>query len=341
MSDKCDKIDKFFNNERVYLHTVLPLDTPFSINIEVSSICNIKCKYCIHSLEKEKLNRVQNLNVMSMDLFVKIIDQLKKFPKKIKTLCINGVGEPLCNNKFVEMLEYAKKSNVSEKIEFFTNGILLNNDLADRISNANIDRVKISLQGLSTNKYKEVCGKDIEYSKLYNQIKYFATVKGSCELFVKIIDIGLDGDYDKFIKEYETIADKIYVENTVEMFNEIDYKDIIYRTDIKTKNKYGINFIINKICPLPFYRMYIDVDGDVSFCYTIRNPVERENIKEKSLQDIWNGEKHNKFLIQMLKETKDFNKVCRDCNLMGDTAFSKYDNIDNFSDEILNKLENK
>lgn len=340
MSANSEKVDMFFDKNRVYLKDVLPLDTPFSINIEISSLCNIHCKYCIHSLKENELKKVHKLSVMQMETFIKIIDQLKEFPQKIKTLCINGVGEPLCNKNFIDMITYAKQSAVAERIEFFTNGILLDSKISQGIVNAKIDRVKISLQGLTDKKYKEVCGVNVDYDKLYNNIKYFSEIKGSCELFVKIINVGLDGDYDEFIKQYQDLCDKIYVEHVVKMFNEVNYDDLINEQDI-IKNKYGKLTAPNKICPLPFYRLYINVEGDVSFCFTIRNPVKAYNINDKSIFQIWNSRRRYNFLIKMLESTCSSNSICSKCTMMCEAAFSEYDNIDDYSKEILQRIVEK
>jgi MoaA/NifB/PqqE/SkfB family radical SAM enzyme len=40
--------------KRAKLSEVLPLDTPFVVHIDVSSVCNFKCKFCFHSIEHGK-----------------------------------------------------------------------------------------------------------------------------------------------------------------------------------------------------------------------------------------------------------------------------------------------
>ncbi len=37
------------NEDRTYLKDVVPLETPYNIKVEVSSLCNAKCVYCAHS----------------------------------------------------------------------------------------------------------------------------------------------------------------------------------------------------------------------------------------------------------------------------------------------------
>lgn len=35
--------------ERTMLKDVVPLDTPYNLQVEVSSICNLRCVYCAHA----------------------------------------------------------------------------------------------------------------------------------------------------------------------------------------------------------------------------------------------------------------------------------------------------
>ena len=96
---------------RVYLKDVLPLDTPFKIELEPTSACNFKCIYCRHSTVKIKPQ------FMSMEIFDRIILGLKKFPNKIKTLHFVGIGEPLLNKNIYEMM----KSGLEEKMFLILN----------------------------------------------------------------------------------------------------------------------------------------------------------------------------------------------------------------------------
>ena len=69
------------DGERIRRHKlrdILPLDVPLSIDIEASSVCCLKCKYCPQSLEQSKkkdINIGQN-GFMDYVLFRRLIDQL-------------------------------------------------------------------------------------------------------------------------------------------------------------------------------------------------------------------------------------------------------------------------
>lgn len=69
---------KFNIEERIPLQDVIPLDIPFSVQIDVASVCNMKCNFCFHSdLEAMKKYNLK-VGIMKFDLFKKIIDDMKK-----------------------------------------------------------------------------------------------------------------------------------------------------------------------------------------------------------------------------------------------------------------------
>lgn len=65
------------NENRTYLRDVIPLSSPYNIQIETSSICNMNCVYCGHS---KHLYPERN---MDMELFLEILDEARSFPDRI------------------------------------------------------------------------------------------------------------------------------------------------------------------------------------------------------------------------------------------------------------------
>ncbi len=57
--------------KRTRLAEVLPLDTPYVVQIFPVYACNFKCNYCIFSIEKEKRGFISDKITMSFDLFRK------------------------------------------------------------------------------------------------------------------------------------------------------------------------------------------------------------------------------------------------------------------------------
>ena len=47
---------KIYARERINLGSAVPLEVPFSVQIDVCSACNMKCKFCYHS-DSEAIKR--------------------------------------------------------------------------------------------------------------------------------------------------------------------------------------------------------------------------------------------------------------------------------------------
>ena len=146
---------------------------------------------------------------MSFDLFKKIIDDLKEFDQPVKKIKIGNNGEPMLHKEFARMVEYIKKSKVTEIIEVFTNGSMLNPKLNKEIIDAGLDIINVSLQGLTSERYKEVAGIKINMEDMIRNIAHLYEVRKTCKLYVKVID-----------QTYalEVIVGNLYLPKTIENF---------------------------------------------------------------------------------------------------------------------------
>ena len=96
-------------DNRTKLDKVIPLSTPFIINVDPSDKCNFQCKFCPTGDRVLMRNTPgRNFGTMSLDLFKKIVDDICDFEQPIKVLRLYKDGEPLLNKNFGEMIRYAK-----------------------------------------------------------------------------------------------------------------------------------------------------------------------------------------------------------------------------------------
>ena len=82
-----------------------PLAAPLLIYMDVCNLCNFRCKFCAAQMMKPDGYKRQ---LMSLELYKKIIDDIAGFPTPLKTLRFVGGGEPLINKELPEMIAYAK-----------------------------------------------------------------------------------------------------------------------------------------------------------------------------------------------------------------------------------------
>ena len=82
-------------DDRTILADAIPLESPFTLNIFPSNICNFKCKYCEHSLGGGIYTQEKHIipEFMTWEQFIKVADQLKKFPQTIKEIFFASLAD--------------------------------------------------------------------------------------------------------------------------------------------------------------------------------------------------------------------------------------------------------
>lgn len=303
------------NTRRAELHERLPLDAPLSLHVFPSYYCNFRCSYCLHSLNEEKLKQLAfKRQLMEFDTYRKTIDSLEEFGSTLKALIFAGHGEPLIHKDIAAMVAYAKKNNAAERVEIVTNASLLEQALSEQLIEAGLDRLRISVQGVSAEKYRDISGIDIDFEKLLENIRYFHTNRKKTEVYIKIIDIALNDESDKkkFYDTFAPVSDTAAIEYTIPFIPEIDYRGM---SSSLTRCKQG-HQRSSHICSMPFYMLVVEPDGAVVPCCSAEVPLIYGNIHENSLSEIWNSEVKRAFL-QMQLEDRNMNRVCSRCSVPG------------------------
>lgn len=331
---------KIYSRPRVELGKVIPLEVPFSIQIDICSACNLKCNFCFHSDLQAISNANCKFGVMPYQLFVKIIDDIRNSwgDKCVKKLRLFKVGEPLLNHDVVKMVKYAKDSGVAECVEITTNGILLNKSMSEGLIEAGLDIINISVNGIDEKQYKDTCNFDIDYLKFVDNIRYFYENKGDCKLFVKYSDTGYTQEHkDKFYNCFEKICDEMYVETISSTL----WQGTKVSSVIKNQHKgtYGQELYQKKVCPFLFTTMVVNDKGIVHLCCADwKTEYVLGDLNTDSIKNIWNGDELRKYREFHLKMQKDSIDICKDCEWL---SANTIDDVDAYADEVLERMKEK
>ena len=326
----------FFDSNRKILWETLPLDTPFSVGIDPSTVCNFKCKYCAQSHPESFESIGFHPEMMSLETFRKVADQLAEFPRKIKKIHLECKGESLCNPHIAEMVRILKEKDVAESIQIISNGSLLTPELSDALIDAGLDILCISLQGISDKSYYETCGVHVSFQKMVDNIRYFYEHKGKSQIYVKNVDVALnEGEEEVFYSIFENIADRVFVEKIANLFTTVDYSDIIQKES--GVNRYGEEIYRSVVCGFSFYYLLIFPNGDVRPCSNIQPSAILGNVNTERLVDIWNGTKRQAFLKMQLLGNREKNPVCRVCQRPYENLRPE-DRLDGHEEELLEKF---
>lgn len=320
---------------RTRLEEVIPLSTPMVLFVDPASTCNFRCKFCPTGNPKliKETGRWQGL--MDFSLYKKIIDDLKEFDMPLKVLRLYKEGEPLLNNRFADMVRYAKESGVVPYIDTTTNGYLLEPERIKPILDAGLDRINISIDGMSDKQFLDFTGVKVDFKKYVEGIRNLYEMKGNCEICVKIAgDFLTEEEKTLFYDTFGDYSDRIFIENVAPCWPEFDVKDSLDVDMAKGIYDQPINEV--NTCPYIFYSMSVNSDGSVSLCFLDwARKLLIGDVRKQSLKEIWEGEALFQYQIDNLRGKRKENPVCGQC---GQLSHCLPDNIDPYVEAIAGRL---
>ena len=172
----------------------------FILQWHLSELCNLKCLHCY----QEKHKPVQ----LSYSQLFSILEQYRELLNKLNVkghINLTG-GEPLCSPHFYKILDEFKKDEKLYSFSILTNGTLITDDIAKKISKYNPEYVQVSLEGgKKTNDY--IRGNGV-YKKVSQAVKYLKKYN----IYVSLSFTATKLNYKEFPKVVK-FAEKCGVDN--------------------------------------------------------------------------------------------------------------------------------
>ena len=109
------------------------------IQVEVSSVCNASCPYCVQACHKDHWKG----GLMEMRTF----ERLKPDFNLANLVFLQGWGEPLLHPKFWQMVQMVKSSG--SRVGFTTNGTRLDGEVLSKLLDSGVDTMGVSLAGIA------------------------------------------------------------------------------------------------------------------------------------------------------------------------------------------------
>lgn len=123
--------------------------SPSLVDISLTNRCNLNCDFCYASSSPFEKSEHE----LSLDDYRKIFKDLADM--KVLRISLSG-GEPFIRNDFFEILNEAQKYDYAIVIN--SNGTLITEEIAKKLTEYNFDRICISLDGSNSNKHDIVRG---------------------------------------------------------------------------------------------------------------------------------------------------------------------------------------
>lgn len=269
------------------------------IYIEITNICNLKCKFCLETKRKKEY--------ISIDNFQEVI---KKVHNYTNLVCLHVKGEPLLHNNLEDILNILEKYNL--KVNITTNGTLIKEKL-DIIKNSKaIRQINFSLHSVAQNE-----GLKNKYLKdIFKSTEELKNIIISYRLW-NLKDIKENDENEKVIEEIERYYN---IQNLKEQLIKNEFlklKENVYiNQDIEfTWPDISKENIIEKgRCLALKEQIAILVDGTVVPCCLDNNgDISLGNIFKETLEEILNKPKS----IEIKKNFENSVITCKLCKTCG------------------------
>lgn len=300
----------------------LPLPSPYLVHVDPTNLCNFRCPFCPtgHPDLLKKVGRPSGR--MDYHLFEKIMKDITLFPVKPKVLHLYKDGEPLMHADFGRMALLARSMDVAEKINLTTNAALLNAKKASEIIAAKIDIVRISIEHVSDEGYREKTLTYGQYNRIVHNVAGLFEERrrrgGKTQIWVKILRLGLtDEDIEKFGRDFRGICDECLV-MTPMGWSRTDVYDFTLGSNPSTGDNGETPLKTDRVvCPYPFYSLAINFDGSVSVCCADwSHGTVVGDVHDASLPEIWNGPAMQKLRRLHLAGRRYESSACANCQTM-------------------------
>jgi len=270
---------------------------PICVNIEPTSVCNLRCVMCYQSDKSFSRKSNNFMGNMNMDLFKKIIDEIEG---NVEAVTLASRGEPMLNQNLSEMLKYCDKKFLGLKLN--TNATMLNEKIIHSIFSSDLQTLVFSIDEKDKDSYEKI-RVNAKFEKTMKNLELFKKIKEkhykSSKMIVRIsgVKINENQNINDMRKQYEGFADQI-------TFVNYGPWESAYDNEIND---------IEKHCSQLFRNIYIWWDGKANPCdYDYKSILSKNNANNEKIEKIWNSENFNylreKHLNKKRKEVNPCNK---------------------------------
>lgn len=295
-----DKVNKF----------ELETDFPLFLHVEPNYLCNFRCPMCTQGVPELKKKFGYGERLKTADI-AKIIEEARM--AGCPSISFQGDNEPFLIKKITDWFGMAREAGFLD-IMVNTNGSIMSEDLAVRIIESGLTRIRFSLDAVSEKMYSKIrIGGN--FKKVHRNIDLFLEVRARMgsplpKVGVNFVKMAINAHEEEAFKEYwSPKADYVVIQDFMVPdiqggFGELDIAERQPITDFR--------------CQQPWQRLYIRGNGDVTPCCAMFSSyLKLGSIHTHKLTELWNSAEA-KALRKLHSEGRyRENPICLKCSKIG------------------------
>ena len=213
LDDNTEK--KAFKYTNEFTKLVIQNRIPYNTQLELTPICNFNCKICYVHMTNENIIALGK-SVMRFPQWKYYIDGLSDLG--VMSFTITG-GECTIHPDFVEIYKYIYDKGKS--IVIMTNASNITDEILDLFVQKPPEKIKVTLYGASEETYKNFCGVDNAYNKVFTNIDRMLSKKLNV-IFSYTVSKDNICDFEALYEYAKSKAIKIQTENNLLNYNNSD-----------------------------------------------------------------------------------------------------------------------
>jgi len=271
---------------------------PPNIQIEPTSMCNLRCIMCYQSDKSFSSKSAGFMGYMKLDLLKKIIDEIEG---KIEAVTFASRGEPTLHGQLDEFLKYCEGKFLGLKLN--TNATLLDEKKINSLLSSDLQSLVLSIDEKNKENYEKI-RVNAKFEKIMKNLNLLKNIreknyKGSkLQIRISGVKINTEQNVEEMNQFYKEFADEIAL---------VDYSpwESAYDNEIND---------IQDVCSELYRRIFVWQDGKVNPCdYDYKSSLSKWNANQHSIKSIWNSDYYNE--IRNLHKSNNRKKIepCNRC----------------------------
>ena len=282
----------------IYPRLKLLEEYPPNIQIEPTSMCNLRCIMCYQSDKSFSSKSFGFMGYMKLDLLKKIIDEIEG---KIEGVTFASRGEPTLHSQLDEFLKYCEGKFLGLKLN--TNATLLDEKKINLLLSSDLQSLVLSIDEKNKENYEKI-RVNAKFEKIMRNLDLLKNIRekkyknSKIKIRISGVKINTEQNVEEMNQFYKEFADEIAL---------VDYSPWESAYDNEINN-------IEAECSELYRRIFVWQDGKVNPCdYDYKSILSKWNANQNSIKSIWNSDYYNE--IRNLHKLKERKKIepCNRC----------------------------
>lgn len=288
---------------------------PISLSFEPTTSCNLRCPECPSGLRSFH----RPTGMLQGDLFRKVIDEQEK---TLAYLILYFQGEPFLNPEFLDFVRYASSKQIYTATS--TNAHYLNNENAKATVQSGLDRLIISIDGLTQETYEQYriggnLEKVIEGTK--NVVSWKKKLASKTPHIIFQFLAVRPNEHE--VPELYKLADELGVDQvavkTAQLYDYENGNDLMPTNEHLSRYKkqsngtYALKSKLMNHCWKMWHSSVLTWDGRVvPCCFDKDADHPMGTVQDNSFDSVWSSTEYRQFRSALLKGRSEID-ICKNC----------------------------